>query len=364
MKNYFAVMLALIMLFISFTSCGDENYLADSKFNTNHYLAAYDSYNIYSCICETVSCWFAIGDSITRFDKTTEKISQLIDVDKNAGTISVYDGRLYWLERESEDINLCSVDENGLDLRIDRQLSLPEAIGEVCFSLHRGYIYYWYVSKTSDTGYVVKALCELLDGYEVVEVLEKQYDNKVNVILQFKANSIYLSIINKDVVNVYLWNSKARQLSCIFNNKLECSAKSVWIKNKSTIYLADKKAAVYKLNTRSQRIKKLFDFSDYISSAFIDDVVLSDGCAFVISRMGDGYFSTDSVGDSYFVTVKKINSKGKLLVNQRIDLPQALPYLRQGASAFSSRSAVIKYENENYYVAVNISDNKKITVWK
>ena len=253
-----------------FTIFPEGNYLADKKFDTDEYLPDYDAdpsfYHGYSTssygFCSTEDTIYSFCDHtgadmlITYTDKATGISGPLCgrpeclhrDATCNAYVhrvrfaygyggygygLSVYDGKLYWIDGGTQIVR-ANLDGTGRETVGEIQTENYEKPHNQMIVFHRGYVYYAGVSNRIINGkdaYVITLKAKPLDGGEEFVILEKTVDYSLaRILLKPVGNELYI-MLQYRVVELYRWDSKARQGESLYSETEPPDGIDYWYEN-------------------------------------------------------------------------------------------------------------------------------------
>ena len=265
---------------------------------SGHYLQYFDkSSGISGALCADPACTHDTNDCGAYIERGT--------------SLSYYDGRLYWLAKDTEDGNafvLWQSDISGVNRRKVTELDFLDVIltyQPQQYVIHRGRLYMMGMANAvvgATVGHRITLLSTPLDGSGEVTVLYDQaFANGAWPTMRFVGNYVYFSVPFREEGQVFTWtitryNERTGQSEVIYQESgLPQAPGDIWVTEQGEVYIpaADADRAYVYMLEDGQRVEAFsWEEKDYNVPKLLDGIALitgrMDGICYVKINALDG----------------------------------------------------------------------------
>lgn len=277
MKKIQLLSISLLVIFL-FTGCTDMGSQTEPPetdlFDTDAALPGYDAQNKYfladlSCFQETDGFFCGsncIGNYLQYYDKATG-ITGVLCADpacshnsaecgayiKSGATLSVYDGKLYWIANDAQgggNYYLWQSNLSGTNRKKVKSLSFENVIMAYQpqrYVIHRGKLYMLGQASSvtgTQVGYRISILSTSLDDSEDITVLyDNTIDRGVQMATRFVGNAIYLSLVTFPEggpfdITIIKFDVKTGNSEVVYEESgMVAAPGAIWVTEQGEIYL-------------------------------------------------------------------------------------------------------------------------------
>lgn len=244
-----------------------------------------------------------------------------------AGGLSFYNGRLYWLDMQSisEGYAVYSVKPDGTDRTTVQTLDydfVSKAVGNRLAMIHRGYLFVGGSTYAVEDGvpYYGSYVCTVpLDGgSEGIVILDQQYsdpDIGVWLMMQPYRTGLYIMVATytadgRYTLTLYRWDIVTQELETLYDGEAPFIAYEFWV-TEDGIFISDtslKNGDIYRLDLASGELGWLFNFytaeNEHFNIGLSGDMII-------------GWTMDENSTPSMRVT----DLSGKVLFEQELNIP-------------------------------------------
>lgn len=328
--HIFPIFILVILLFASCTNTSSQTDPGHTDlFDTDMVLPGYDAQNKYFLAdvfsFQETDGFFCgsncVGDYLQYYDKASG-VTGVLCADpacshnsaecgahiKSGATLSVYDGKLYWIASDESNHYLCQSDLSGTNRKKLKSLSFENVIMTYQpqrYVIHRGNLYMLGRSNSvvgTQVGDRISLLSTSMDNSDDITVLyDNVFEDGAQATVRFVGQAAYLSIISLSDsgsrgVTITKFNLKTGSSEIVYEEiNINAALGAIWVTEKGELYLpgADtERAYVWKIKDGVRTEVISWNGQELSSPKIMDGIVINtykaDGIRYISIASLDG----------------------------------------------------------------------------